>query len=82
MAPRITLQEMPVMTGSEDREGRLVLSAGQLVAVLVRLADAAHGEERGGWFLEAGFGRCWSVVAPVFSDLDEAQAWVRQKLKP
>jgi len=69
-----------VMTGSDDREGRLVLSDGQLVAVLVRLADAMHGKERGGWFLEAGFGPCQSPVPPVFGNLDEAQVWVRQQL--
>jgi hypothetical protein len=35
----ITLPPIPVMTGSQDHEGRLVLADGQLVAVLVRLAD-------------------------------------------
>ena len=80
MAPRVTLQPVPVMTGCDDREGCLVLADGQLVAVLVRLADDMHGAQRGGWFLEAGFGACRSVAPPLFGDLDEAQAWVRQKL--
>ena len=29
-----------------------------LVAVFVRLEDEGHGDLRGHWFLEAGFGRC------------------------
>ena len=44
----ITLQPIPVMTGSQDHEGHLVLADGQLAAVLVRLADEVHGDKRGG----------------------------------
>ena len=80
MVPRVTLQPIPVMTGSDDREGCLVLSDGQLVAVLVHLADEVHDDQRGRWFVEAGFGPCRTAVAPIFGDLDEAQAWVRNKL--
>lgn len=80
MAPRVTLQPMPVMTGSDDRDGVLVLSDGQLVAVLVQLADEVHEEQRGRWFLEAGFGPCRTAVAPVFGNLNEAQAWVFRAL--
>ena len=80
MAPRVIFQAMPVMTGSDDREGCLVLSDGQLVAVLVRLADEMHGAQRGAWFLEAGFGPCRTVAPPVFGDLDEARAWVGKQL--
>ena len=68
------------MTGCNDQEGYLVLSDGQLVAVLVRFADEMHLDQLGKWFLEAGFGPCRTTVPPVFADLDEAQAWVRQKL--
>ena len=80
MAPRVTLQPVPVMTGCDDQEGVLVFSDGQLVAVLVHLEDEMHADQRGGWFLEAGFGACRTAVPPVFDDLDEAQAWVGQQL--
>src|SRR3712207_3229460 len=80
MAPRITLQETPVMTGSDDREGRLVLADGQLVAVPVSLADEMHGKACGGWFVETGFGPCRTAVPPALGDLDEVQAWVRRQL--
>jgi len=53
MRPRISLQPIEVMTASQDREGRLVLADGMLVAVLVRLSDEAHDPLlRGAWFLE------------------------------
>ena len=77
----ITLQPIPVMTGSQDHEGHLVLADGQLAAVLVRLADEVHGADRGGWFLENGFGPCDGPAHPVFESLDEAQAWVRGKVE-
>jgi len=77
----ITLQPIPVMTGSQDHEGYLVLVDGQLAAVLVRLADEVHGADRGGWFLETGFGPCDGPVYPVFKSLDEAEAWVRRRIE-
>ena len=43
----IEMQPIPVRTGSKDREGRLVLFGTELVAVLVRLDDEMHGEDRG-----------------------------------
>ena len=57
-----------------------MLSDGQLVAVLVRLADEMHDDQRGRWFVEAGFGPCRTAVPPMFGDLDEARAWVRETL--
>ena len=80
MPPDLILQPMPVHTGSGDEEGRLVLAGGRLVAVLVRLADQAHAEMVGTWFLEAGFGPCARAAAPVFDSLDAAQACVRRQL--
>ena len=77
----LMLQPIPVMTGSRDHEGRLVLANGQLAAVLVRLADEVHGADRGGWFLETGFGPCDGPAHPVFESLDEAQAWVRGRIE-
>jgi len=71
---------VPVNTGSHDDDGRLVLADGRLVAVLVRLADQAHAEQSGAWFLEAGFGPCAGAQFAVFDSLDVAQDWVRRKL--
>jgi len=82
MSLELLLRPVPVHTGSADEDGQLVLADGRLVAVLVRLGDAAHAGLLGAWFLEAGFGPCAQVAPPVFSDLDAAQDWIRQRLGP
>jgi hypothetical protein len=80
-APQVTLQPAKVDTGSPDRDGFLVFADEALVAVFVRLEDEGHGDERGHWFLEAGFGRCnASPHSPAFRSPDEAQQWVLNRL--
>ncbi len=81
MSPVITVQPVQIDTGTRDREGMLVFANGLLVAVLVRLADKLHGNARGGWFLEAGFGPCSTIKAPVFADLAGAEDWIRRQLR-
>lgn len=81
-APALHVRPMRVGTGSADEEGRLVLADGRLVAVLVRLEDAAHSGLVGSWYLEAGFGACADARPPVFDTLDAARAWVRRRLAP
>ena len=73
------LQPVRVATGSDDQESQLVFADGFLAAVLVRLSEH-HDEDAGKWFLEAGFGRVDSYRAPVFADLDAAQAWIEARL--
>lgn len=80
MSLELLLHAVPVHTGSGDEDGQLVLADGRLVAVLVRLGDAAHAGLLGAWFLEAGFGPCARTAAPVFNDLDAAQDWIRRQL--
>ncbi len=82
----ITLQSIPVMADGGSHEGQLVLVDGELAAVfsLVPKEEAAGGESQaGGWFLEAGFGPCGSlmtVTPPIFKDLESAIHWVRMRL--
>ena len=76
----LDLQPIAVKTGSRDTQGRLAIVGGELVAVLVRLDDPVHGDERGGWFLEAGFGACDGVKPTPFRDLDEAKDWLARRL--
>lgn len=78
MAP-LTFQPIPVRTGCQDQNGRLVLLDGELIAVLVRLDDAIHGQDQGKWFLEAGFSLV-SLRTHPFDDLDEAKAWLEAQL--
>ena len=75
----VILQAVQIRTGCEDKEGRLVFVTGELVAVLVRLDDEVHGDDRGRWFLEAGFGPLDEKPDPFF-DLGAAESWLRKKL--
>jgi hypothetical protein len=83
----ITLQAMPVMADGGSHEGQLILADGQLVAVFARVTPEETAGGRGqmeGWFLEAGFGPCGSLMSarpPVLADLDEAVTWVRARLE-
>lgn len=69
------------MTGSKDRNGRLVFADGQLVAVLVCLEDAIHEGPRGSWFLEVGLGPWNGSHQPVFGSLGEAPARVQEQVR-
>lgn len=83
MAPSITFEPVRVETGCQDTVGRLAFAGGDLVAVLVRLDDPMHDDgQRGGWVLEAGFGRAAAVSPPVFDDLDAAATWLTRRLGP
>ena len=76
----LVLQPIEVDTGSPDREGRLVLANGLLIAVLVRLDTPDHAQ-RGGWFVEATFGRLQGLFPPTFDSLEAATRWLRQRHK-
>jgi hypothetical protein len=76
----LRLQPVQVATGSYDTEGQLVFADGFLAAVLVRLSGF-HEDLAGMWFLEAAFGSVDMVTRPTFSDLDEAQTWIEQRLR-
>jgi hypothetical protein len=73
------LQPVHVGTGSQDTESYLVFADSFLLAVLVHLSDE-HGADAGKWFMEAGFGRVDHPNPPMFENLDEAQAWIEQRL--
>jgi len=75
-----TLQPIRVATGF-DEEGMMVLDEEQrLVAVLVRLSDQ-NEVAPGQWYLEAGFGRMDGTSHLLFSNLDQAQAWISQRFE-
>ena len=77
----VVLQPIAVDTASPDREGRLVIANGLLVAVLVRL-DAPEHEMPGFWFLEAALGRLPGIKAPPCEELEDATQWLRRRLRP
>ena len=77
----LTLQPIRVGSGEGDEQGYLVLMGDRLVAVLVYLADEHYEELAGRWYLEAGFGAVDGPEHPVFADLDEAQDWIKRRLR-
>lgn len=75
MAPT-TAYRLNIRTGSADEDGLLILIGGELVAILVRLADDGHGDDVGQWFVEATFGE-WPVGRKrSFPDVQAAADWV------
>ena len=76
----LRLDPVLVASRSADTDGRLVFVGEFLAAVLVRLSDA-HEDDAGKWFLDAGFGPVHDVIRPpIFADLDEAKAWIGERL--
>jgi len=74
------LEFQPIEIADEhDREGRLVLQDGRLVAILCRLSDG-HGETAGHWFMECGFGSMGGREEH-FADLASAERWFENELK-
>lgn len=74
-------QPVSVGTGSQDTQSLLAFADSFLVAVLVHLSDE-HGADEGKWHLEAGFGPVDHPNPPIFANLDEAQDWIAQRVKP
>ncbi len=65
-----------IATNSDDENAVLLLADGQLVAVLVELADEGHGEQRGNWAVEAIFGLRHDRIPPSFPSAADAAAWI------
>jgi hypothetical protein len=81
MALDISFQPMRLVIDGHDSEGHLVLSNGQLAAVIARLDGEHHDPEHTRqWHLEAGFGKCNVRDAPLFKTPNEAGVWVEQTL--
>lgn len=75
----LDVRKIRVATSSDDEEGVLVLADERLVAVLVKLSAAIHGDATGHWFVEAGFGCCAGAPPPTFATLADALLWVAER---
>lgn len=71
-----TVQPIRIATSTGDESGLLVLIDRRLAAVLSRLEASYHGEARGSWFLEAGFGECAVPPPEPHHHLREALHWI------
>lgn len=78
---QLVFEPIQVETGSADEDGRLVLAEGRLIAVLVRLSDEHEQPElRSAWFLEVWFEPWLGSRHEVFATLEDAGAWIAQRL--
>jgi hypothetical protein len=83
--PTITLQPISVMTDGGSRLGQLVMANDHLVAIftVVSAEEAGDGRADNGWFMEAGFGPCSTLLTtmpPIFPDFEAAQAWICERV--
>jgi hypothetical protein len=73
---RTSAYRLRVKTDSADNNGILLLENGELVAVLIELADESHGDDRGKWVIETVFGLSLASPPTHFDSVDDAAAWV------
>ena len=72
--------KLRVRTDSADSNALMLLDGGELVAILVELADECHGEARGQWIIESTFGLKPQYRPEFFAGAADAASWVSQHL--
>ena len=72
----------PAMIDAEagDDHGLIVRVDDRIVAIFTKLSADCHGQLRGHWFLEAGFGRCAAHAVEPFESLSLGLAYLAQRL--
>lgn len=75
--PFFFVQPVKLAVPNPDEDGMLVFADERLIAILSRLLDDFHGDLKGAWFIEAGFGPCDPSLAPsAFRLPSEALRWI------
>ncbi len=77
---RTSAYSLQIGTDSEDADAIMLLSDGALTAILVKLSDQIHGEDRGSWIIEALFGVHNNRLPESFSTPQSAAAWVSDNI--
>lgn len=75
---RTSAYRMRIRTDSADNNALLLLDGGELVAILVELADESHGDARGQWAIETIFGISPGRRPEAFASAQDAARWVSQ----
>lgn len=75
---RTSAYKIRVRTDSADNNALMLLDDGELVAILVELADESHGEARGHWIIETTFGLTSGGRAGAFARAEDAANWIGQ----
>ena len=58
----------------------MLLDDGELVAILVELADESHGEDRGKWNVETTFGLNSGHRTEPFANAAAAASWISEHI--
>jgi hypothetical protein len=75
-----TIQPASIGTDCEHARGILVSVENRIIAVFTQLSAEYHGDARGFWFLEAGFGRCAAPPREPFERLSEGLAYLARNV--
>jgi hypothetical protein len=70
---------MKILTNSKDSNSLLIMHDGYLVAILVRLEDEVHGDNRAMWHFEAHFDHV-PATGQLFRGISEAKAWIASEV--
>ena len=73
---RTSAYRLRIRTNSADDNALILLSAGQLVAILVELTDESHGDERGKWTVETVVGLGNNRNPGNYATASDAADWV------
>jgi hypothetical protein len=77
--PKLSYRQMRVATDSEDDCGLLAMVDGRLVALFTRLDAPFHGEQRGYWHHEFGFG-LFDGRPGTFASVADVTRWVLERM--
>ncbi|MGI8610669.1 MAG: hypothetical protein ACR2KH_00100 [Sphingomicrobium sp.] len=77
---RTSAYKIHVRTDSADSNALLLLDGGQLVAILVELADDCHGDACGHWIIETTFGLNDGRRPGSFACAADAANWISQHI--
>ena len=78
--PDTSTISLQIRTGSADNNGLLMLLDGQLVAILIELAEPIHEGARGRWSLETFFGDVSRRAPETFAGIEQAWDWILRAL--
>lgn len=77
---RTSVFKIQVRTGSDDKNALLLLEGGELVAILVELADESHGDARGNWVIETTFAPYPGGRPGAFPSAAHAADWISRNV--
>ena len=72
--------KLRIRTDSADSNALMLLDGGELVAILVELADESHGDGRGQWIVETTFGLDSARRPGPFACAADAANWISQHI--